>query len=172
MSQKFLVEEAIGSTGSKTRLPEEVRQEWRERSVASDGRATLTDEELRWLKAEYNWLPPKHPDRIDVGIEARCAMAYMSGGRPGMQLNSIAGVLFNPDQPQKSADDLLRDLGGQMTDPRKVDHNCPFCQKTMRWELFLAHIRPCMTKWGSLYRHTYAVAGGVHLEKAPAPEGP
>lgn len=156
MSQEFLIEEAIGSAGSNTRLPEELRQEWRERVTASDGLATLTDEEIKWLQAEYNWLPPKHPDRLDARIQNVAAKAYVNGGIPNL---AEAFTVLNPAQPQKDPDELLKEFKGNMRDPRAIDHNCPFCDKTMRWELFLAHLRPCIEKYAHMHVHSYAVGG-------------
>ncbi len=155
---KFLIEEAVGSAGSKTRLPEEIRQEWRERVAASDGRATLTDEEIRWLQAEYNWLPPRHPDRLDAKIQNVAAAAYVRGISPN-QMRSDALTVLNPAQPQKDPDELLKEFHGNMQDPRAIDHNCPFCDTTMRWELFLTHLRPCIEKYAHMFVHTYALGG-------------
>jgi len=156
MSQKFLIAEAIGSAGSKTRLPQEVRQEWRDRAAASDGRATLTDAEVRWLQAEYNWLPPKHPDRLDARIQNMAAAAYVRGGVPNL---TEAFTVLDPAQPLKDPDELLKDLHGNMKDPSAIDHNCPFCDTTMRWELFLAHLRPCMEKYAHMHVHSYSLGG-------------
>ena len=53
---------------------------------------------------------------------------------------------FDPEQPHKSAEEIYQELGG-MNDPTQMDHNCPFCKRTMAWTLFKAHAEPCMRKW-------------------------
>lgn len=55
--------------------------------------------------------------------------------------------LYDPDKPMDNPDALLRARGGKLTDPRAVNHNCPICNRTMAWDLFQAHARPCYAKW-------------------------
>ena len=55
-------------------------------------------------------------------------------------------MLFDPDQPHKSAETLAQELGG-VTSPTEVEHNCPGCNKSYEWEIFKAHALPCYRKW-------------------------
>ena len=55
-------------------------------------------------------------------------------------------MLFDPDQPHKSAETLARELGG-VTSPTEVEHNCPGCNKSFEWKVFMAHALPCYEKW-------------------------
>lgn len=74
----------------------------------------------------------------DVTIHAPTAVAYFR--------NAGRAMLFDPERPTVDPDQLLKELGG-MTDPRLVNHNCPVCHRTMRWELFTAHAEACMRRW-------------------------
>ena len=64
-------------------------------------------------------------------------------------------VMFDPERPNVTADDLLKELGGKMTDPSAMNHNCPFCHKTLQWALFNVHLEPCLNRWRSLYRKQF-----------------
>lgn len=56
--------------------------------------------------------------------------------------------LFDPDQPKEDPNELLNRVHhGKMLDPREMNHNCPFCNKTMAWDLFLAHAEDCFKRW-------------------------
>lgn len=56
--------------------------------------------------------------------------------------------LYDPEKPREDPNDLLNRVhGGQMLDPRAMNHNCPFCNKTMAWDLFVAHAEACFRKW-------------------------
>ena len=55
-------------------------------------------------------------------------------------------MLLDPDQPKKDANQLAAELGG-LTNPNEVQHNCPGCNKSYEWEIFVAHALPCYRKW-------------------------
>ena len=55
-------------------------------------------------------------------------------------------MVFDPDQPHKSAEQLAAEQGG-LTDPAEVEHNCPGCNKSFTWDIFQAHAIPCYRKW-------------------------
>lgn len=85
------------------------------------------------------------PIRKDVTVKSVTAEAVFTMASPSM--------LFNPDEPHVGPNELLAQLGS-MRDPRNVDHNCPFCFRSMRWELFKEHMldsddgRPgCFRRW-------------------------
>lgn len=84
-------------------------------------------------------MPRKAPQRKDVTIHAETAVAYFGAHARAM--------LYDPERPKVDPNELLKELGGRMTDPRRVNHNCPWCHKTLAWELFVAHLVPCVTKW-------------------------
>lgn len=62
-------------------------------------------------------------------------------------LSPHSAVLLDPDKPTVDANVLLKERGGKMLDPALINHNCPFCKKTLAWDLFKAHMRPCVTRW-------------------------
>lgn len=55
-------------------------------------------------------------------------------------------MLFDPDQPHKTANELAEELGG-VTDPNEIEWNCPGCDKNFEWQIFRAHALPCYRKW-------------------------
>src|SRR5688500_3615539 len=56
--------------------------------------------------------------------------------------------LYDPDKPREDPNDLLNRVHhGRMLDPRSMNHNCPFCNKTMAWDLFVAHGEDCFKRW-------------------------
>lgn len=81
--------------------------------------------------------PPKRSARI------RAATARATF--PGFHPQNV--FLMDPEKPTVDANALLTERGGAMTDPRSMNHNCPFCRKTMAWELFQAHALACVTRW-------------------------
>jgi hypothetical protein len=52
-------------------------------------------------------------------------------------------ALFDPERPQEDPNDLLRRMGGRVTDPNAMNHHCPLCDTTYNWQLFKAHLRDC-----------------------------
>jgi len=56
-------------------------------------------------------------------------------------------MLFDPDQPHKSANELAAENGNRLTDPNEVEHGCPGCNKSFTWEIFKSHALPCYRKW-------------------------
>ena len=70
--------------------------------------------------------------------------------------------LFDPDQPKEDPNDLLKRMGGRLTDPYAMNHNCPMCSVTMNWELFQVHMEACYRKWRkvklNIERRTFAGA--------------
>lgn len=71
-------------------------------------------------------------------IRAESAVAFRG---PAYDARNV--FLFDPDQPHKDAEQIYREMGGQMLDPYAVNHNCPMCDRTMAWDLFRAHLMPC-----------------------------
>lgn len=70
--------------------------------------------------------------------------------------------LFDPDQPREDPNDLLnRAHGGKMMDPASMNHNCPFCNRTMAWDLFLVHAESCFRKWRKVVRGQRTFAGAA-----------
>lgn len=59
-------------------------------------------------------------------------------------------LLLDPDHPKGDPNELLRQQGGRLNDPRTMNHNCPVCHRTMTWELFKAHFREEYIKWRSV----------------------
>ena len=54
---------------------------------------------------------------------------------------------LDPEQPHETPDEIYQRMGARMMNPAEMDHNCPFCRRTMSWELFQAHAQGCMTRW-------------------------
>ena len=82
-----------------------------------------------------------HPKR-DAVIHAAPAFAFTRA--PVFDPRNV--FLFDPDEPHKSAEEIAREMGGKLTDPRTMNHNCPLCERTMTWELFRAHMGECYTR--------------------------
>lgn len=95
-------------------------------------------------------------ERRDVQVHSETAVAYFSA--------SARNMLYDPERPAVDADQLMRELGG-MLDPRLVNHNCPVCHKTMRWELFVAHAEPCMRRWFKTLDVMHRSFPGAALER-------
>lgn len=55
--------------------------------------------------------------------------------------------LMDPERPKADPNELLNLRRGEMVDPRRINHNCPICNRTMAWDLFKAHAEPCYRKW-------------------------
>ena len=55
-------------------------------------------------------------------------------------------MVFDPDQPHKSAEQLAAEQGG-LTNPNEMLHNCPGCNKSFSWAIFKVHALPCYKKW-------------------------
>lgn len=81
---------------------------------------------------------PQHPVRsariIGVPAQMEQTAGYVS-----------RGFLFDDERPEMSADDLLAERGGKIKDT-DVNHGCPFCHKPMAYDLFVAHLLPCVKK--------------------------
>lgn len=78
-------------------------------------------------------------------------------------------ALFDPERPREDPNDLLRRVHhGQMLDPRSMNHNCPFCNKTMAWDLFVAHAEPCFRRWRKVVYRQHRTIGTV--VQAPPPK--
>jgi len=81
-------------------------------------------------------------DKKFVRIEAATAQATF----PKFNLSNV--FLMDPDKPKEDPNDLLNRVHkGKMLDPRAMNHNCPFCNKTMAWDLFVAHAEDCFKRW-------------------------
>lgn len=55
--------------------------------------------------------------------------------------------LLDPDKPLADPNELLKLRKGELPDPNEILHNCPICHKTLSYEVFKAHLRPCYIKW-------------------------
>lgn len=81
---------------------------------------------------------PVRSTRIDA---AAAEATFPKFNRPNV-------FLYDPEKPKEDPNDLLNRVHhGQMLDPRAMNHNCPFCNKTMAWDLFVAHMEACFGKW-------------------------
>lgn len=78
-----------------------------------------------------------YPKR-DVEVEGALANAFFRADKM---------TLLDPDDPTVDANELYRSRGNKMLDARNVNWNCPLCHKTMAFELFAAHARPCAKQW-------------------------
>lgn len=77
---------------------------------------------------------------------ARIDAATAAASFPRFERSNV--FLYDPDKPKEDPNDLLNRVHhGQMLDPRAMNHNCPFCNKTMAWDLFVAHAEDCYRKW-------------------------
>ena len=81
--------------------------------------------------------------------------------------------LMDPDKPKEDPNEMLaRTFKGKMLDPRAVNHNCPFCGKTMNWELFTTHAEACFRKWRKVVRglrvHQVPEFKSVTIQAVPA----
>ena len=98
----------------------------------------------------------EYPDgRRDVDIHAPSI---------ALHIGAMDYQLFDPERPQLDPNDLLREFGGKVTDPRSINYNCPLCYQTMRYDLFVAHARPCFKRYGSLIDPTLKQYRGVSLD--------
>ena len=69
--------------------------------------------------------------------------------------------LMDPEQPKVDANQLLNQRGGRMLNPQDMNHNCPFCNRTMAWDLFMAHAEYCFKKWRKVaYRKHRVMTSG------------
>lgn len=76
-------------------------------------------------------------ERRDVTIHGETAAAFWTTRQ--------RATLFDPERPDEDPNDLANRLGG-VVDPNQVNHNCGMCHKTMRWPLFVAHMKDCMRR--------------------------
>lgn len=95
-------------------------------------------------------LPRGHPDNhratIGGGVATRIDAGTAKAAFPKFDRSNV--FLFDPDEPKEDPNDLLNRVhGGRMLDPRAMNHNCPFCGKTMAWDLFVAHAEACFRTW-------------------------
>ena len=66
--------------------------------------------------------------------------------RTGASFKPSEFMLFDPDEPHKSAEQLAAEQGS-LTDPNEIQWNCPGCNKSFSWEIFNAHALPCYKRW-------------------------
>lgn len=91
-----------------------------------------------------------------VRIEAATAQAKF----PRFERSNV--FLMDPDKPKEDPNDLLNRVHhGKMLDPKEMNHNCPFCNKTMAWDLFVAHAEACFKKWRSVVYKEHRIIGTV-----------
>lgn len=80
--------------------------------------------------------------------------------------------LFDPERPEEDPNALLNRMGGRLTDPNAMNHNCPMCNRTLSWLLFRAHLRPCYAKWRKVKLDiTHRRFQGGSVADARTPEG-
>lgn len=80
--------------------------------------------------------------RKSAHIQAATARAVF----PAFNRQNI--FLMDPEKPREDPNDLLNRVHhGRMMDPREMNHNCPFCNRTMAWDLFVAHGEDCFKRW-------------------------
>ena len=83
---------------------------------------------------------------LDADVMARAASAFFTANARGEM------AVFDPDRPHVGPNELYAEMGGT-TDPRLMNHNCPFCRRTMAWDLFVAHMKRskegpgCFERW-------------------------
>lgn len=97
----------------------------------------------------YCQLPP-HDGSVDhkvsVGKSAYIHAESAVANFPKFNRQNV--FLMDPDQPKEDPNDLLNRVhGGKMMDPKAMNHNCPFCNKTMAWDIFVAHAEYCFRRW-------------------------
>lgn len=80
-----------------------------------------------------------------VVIDAATARSAARTPFPDFKQSNL--FFLDPDRPKLDPNELLNSLGGRMTDPHAMNHNCPFCHRTMGWDLFRAHMRDCQKRW-------------------------
>jgi hypothetical protein len=85
-------------------------------------------------------------DKINPVRSARVEAATAVATFPKFDRSNM--FLYDPERPKEDPNDLLNRVhGGQMLDPHAMNHNCPFCSKTMAWDLFVAHAEACFRRW-------------------------
>jgi len=93
-------------------------------------------------------------------VSARIEAATASAKFPRFDRSNV--FLFDPENPYEDPNDLLNRVHkGKMLDPKEMNHNCPFCSKTMAWDLFVAHAEPCFKKWRKVVYKKHKVIGTV-----------
>ncbi len=93
-----------------------------------------------------------------------------AGGRlPAWEQKNF--MMFDPDQPHKSAEQLAKEQG-RLTDPNEVEHNCPGCDRSMTWDIFQAHALPCYRKWRKVVPgwRRHLIFKGATLVTPPKPK--
>lgn len=104
---------------------------------------------------------PGYPRR-STRVDAASARATF----PQFERSNV--FLFDPEQPHEDPNDLLNRVhGGKMMDPRAMNHNCPFCNRTMAWDLFVAHAEACFRRWRKVVYRTQRIVGTVVERPAP-----
>jgi hypothetical protein len=98
-------------------------------------------------------------------VEAATAQAHFPRFGPA--------TAFLLDTDAKDPNDIYASQGGY-TDPRSMNHNCPLCERTLSYDLFVAHAQKCFTKWRNvklnITRRTFAGAApqSTTIHAAPA----
>lgn len=104
-------------------------------------------------------------DGRNVSIFAPTAVAFFDA-----KVRADA-FLFDPDRPHVGPNQLLKEMGN-MIDPRQMSHHCPFCDKTMSWELFGAHMKRskegpgCFQRWFNTMDVTHRKFSGASIGDA------
>lgn len=93
-------------------------------------------------------------ERKDVRIQAvaarigvRAPAAYRSPSPHELVRDSF---LFDPERPHMGPNELAKEI---RDDPSLLQFNCPFCHKSMQYQIFVAHLndtkegKGCLTRW-------------------------
>ena len=57
-------------------------------------------------------------------------------GSPFPNFDRANPFMFDPDRPHETANELAARMGGKLTDPNAMNHNCGYCHKTLSWPIF------------------------------------
>ncbi len=75
-------------------------------------------------------------------------------GSPFPRFDRENVFMFDPDRPHETANELAARMGGKLTDPNAMNHNCGYCHKTLSWPIFEAHVEDCYTQWRKVTLNT------------------
>jgi hypothetical protein len=84
-------------------------------------------------------------------------------GQGGPLMLTLGALLFDPERPNLTPDQLLKERGGRMTDRAGDLHNCPFCHTSMALDLFRIHLEPCLRRNYSTIDVTHRRFSGANL---------
>lgn len=82
-------------------------------------------------------------------------------------------ILFDPADPMRDPNELFAQLGTMRDlDPRSIEHNCPMCNRTLQFDLFVAHLidnprtgyRGCLRRWYNTLNPSFRFFAGATPE--------